>query len=351
MCIDEYNEDLLDILDELRQQPFFRYYSVDLLKGCNYFPQQEDECESQACELYPADPGVVPESIIAVDGDEHEFELDAWVRWDMPSEDYYDVFENREQYTGYDGSKIWRFVHEKICFPKENFNNKLGSTEGAVWQRDFNRAVSGLHSSINAHIIQGMVDGSGGAGGQGESAPDPAVEYARRLSRGGENPAALDHLYFGYMLMLCAVREAATRLEACDFGDDTGGDPAGVRALVDEMLASPLLNNAGILVAESNLRRHATEEGAASRLWQARLRTRDLMRIMDCVQCNVCRLHGKVGSLGVATAMQVLLGAEGRGGDSSRLHRVEIAALISTLGKFAHAVQIVQEFEATDGNI
>ena len=63
-------------------------------------------------------------------------------------------------------------------------------------------------------------------------------------------------------------------------------------------------------------------------------------------QCNVCRLHGKVGALGVATALSVLLGAEGRGGDSSRLHRVEVAALISTLGKFASAVKIVQEFEA-----
>ena len=52
-----------------------------------------------------------------------------------------------------------------------------------------------------------------------------------------------------------------------------------------------------------------------------------------------------MGALGVATAMQVLLGAEGRGGDSSRLHRVEIAALLTTLGKFASAVQIVTEFE------
>ena len=56
-------------------------------------------------------------------------------------------------------------------------------------------------------------------------------------------------------------------------------------------------------------------------------------------------VSAQVGALGVATAMQVLLGAEGRGGDSSRLHRVEIAALLTTLGKFASAVQIVTEFE------
>ena len=115
---------------------------------------------------------------------------------------------------------------------------------------------------------------------------------------------------------------------------------------MEEVLASPLVGSEGIIVAKRNLQRHATDfpEGG-SLIWQARLRSRDLMRIMDCVQCNVCRLHGKVGALGVATAMQVLLGAEGRRGDSNRLHRVEIAALITTLGKFASAIQIVAEFE------
>ena len=46
-AIDEYSEDLLEIVDELRQQPYFRFYSVNLLNGCNYFPQQEDECDSR----------------------------------------------------------------------------------------------------------------------------------------------------------------------------------------------------------------------------------------------------------------------------------------------------------------
>jgi len=38
-CIDDENDELLEVLNKLRQQPFFRYYSVDLLKGCSYFPQ------------------------------------------------------------------------------------------------------------------------------------------------------------------------------------------------------------------------------------------------------------------------------------------------------------------------
>ena len=128
-------------------------------------------------------------------------------------------------------------------------------------------------------------------------------ECVARLSNEAGLPFAVENLYFGYMLMLCAVKEAAERLRATDYGVDVNGNADGghgsgadsdVRALLDEVLASPLVLDEGVQVAQQNLQRHAVEAGGAL-LWQARIRSRDLMRIMDCVQCNVCRLHGKVG--------------------------------------------------------
>jgi hypothetical protein len=41
----------------------------------------------------------VPSHIKAMDHTEHEFELDGWARWDMPSEDYYDIDEFPESYV------------------------------------------------------------------------------------------------------------------------------------------------------------------------------------------------------------------------------------------------------------
>ncbi len=292
-AIDSYNEELLEIVEELRQQPFFKLYSVDLLKGCNYFPQAPDECASGSCELYPVENDEVPPQISARDGAEYEFELDGWTRWDMPSDDYYDIYENREQFTGYDGSKIWRFIHDKICFPNSAFSNKLGSKEGVLWQRDFNRAVSGLHSSISAHIVQGILDAPRSkpvVGPDGKTPLDPIAEYDRRLK---ETPQALDHLYFGYMIILCAVRKAAPLLEATELCHGGACDPAGVQDLIKELVNSPLVNDEGVALAEVNLCKHAKASNGL--IWQARVRTRDLLGIMDCVQCNVCRLHGKVG--------------------------------------------------------
>ena len=90
------------------------------------------------------------------------------------------------------------------------------------------------------------------------------------------------------------------------------------------------------------MRSHGT--GEDDTFWKARNRTRDLMRIMNCVQCNVCKLHGKIAVLGMSTALQILLGKEGDGVNQERiekLKRVELAALLTTTGKVARAVEFI----------
>jgi len=34
----------------------------------------------------------------------------------MPSDDYYDTLLFPEDYTGYDGAEIWKFIHDRIGF-------------------------------------------------------------------------------------------------------------------------------------------------------------------------------------------------------------------------------------------
>lgn len=80
------------------------------------------------------------------------------------------------------------------------------------------------------------------------------------------------------------------------------------------------------------------------------MRTRELFRIMNCVQCNKCRLHGKVSVLGLSTAFQILVGGGVVGIDdttnepiTTRIHRVELAALMTTLSKFSTSIQFCTE--------
>jgi hypothetical protein len=54
-AIDAANDNLFGKLDALRDKPYFRLYSVDILASCEYIPQELFECYSQSCEIYPVD--------------------------------------------------------------------------------------------------------------------------------------------------------------------------------------------------------------------------------------------------------------------------------------------------------
>uniref|UniRef100_A0A7S4QTG6 Endoplasmic reticulum oxidoreductin 1 n=1 Tax=Ditylum brightwellii TaxID=49249 RepID=A0A7S4QTG6_9STRA len=336
VSINSMNDELESLLEELRSQDFFRLYSVDMLASCEYMPQELFECYTESCEIYPIDEEDIPDKIRIKDYDEHDFEMDGWARWDMPSDDYYDVAQFPEEFTGYDGSDVWRFIHARICF----YDNDNDYYDADSWKADFNKAVSGLHSMISAHIVKGIQDKiqAGEPLQDGTPWTDPQQEFNRRLSPDGETPRAISNLYFGYMLMLTAVSKARTRLlQDCDAQII---DPQAADAL-RPVLSHPLFDDLSITVASNNLLGHANMEQDS--LWEARMRTRELMRIMNCVQCNKCRLHGKIAVLGLSTALQVLLGSGGEGGDELKMHRVELAALMTTLSKFSTAVSYCQK--------
>ena len=71
---------------------------------------------------------------------------------------------------------------------------------------------------------------------------------------------------------------------------------------MEQILNSPALAEPSLSRAAALLREHADSEEAAP--WKIRLRTRDLLGVMNCVQCNLCRLHGKVTVAGFAAALQ-----------------------------------------------
>lgn len=268
-----------------------------------------------------------------IDRQEHAFDLDGWTRWDMPSDDYYDIEAFPEGYTEYDGSEIWNFIHKRICFSGYDYDDEH-------WKADFNKAVSGLHSMISAQVLRGIQEKID----EGEAlGVDPRKEFARRLSADGETPRAMENLYFCFMLLLTAVSKAKTRLlHDCE----NGNFEADAIQQVKDMLNSPLLSDPSVTIAAKRLQDHAVQDASSSQsLWEARMRSRELLRIMNCVQCNKCRLHGKIAILGLTTALQILVGPPGLGLGPERVKRVELSALVITLHKCSRAIQYCQKMQ------
>jgi ERO1-like protein alpha len=340
--IQQHNTDLLEKLNSLRDADYLSLFSVDILGSCEYMPQEIFECYTESCEIYPVDEGQVPTAMKQIDS-KYDFTLDGWGRWDMPTEDYYDIREFPEDYTGYDGSEVWKFIHNRICFPEYGY-----ATDH--WKADFNKAVSGLHAVVSAQIIRGIQERitSGQGFAPDEKWTDPHAEFQRRLSQQGETPQALENMYFVSMLVLRAVDLAKDRILA----DQSTGclndvDMSALQGLFNTPLFAQSEAKSKVDAAVSQFRYRATrDKDSVDRLWEARMRTREIMRIMNCVQCNKCRLHGKIVTMGVSTALQILLGHDGQGQDPRTVQRVELATLLTTLHKCCSGIDLCLKMEA-----
>jgi len=316
---------VLPIFDELMQHDFFSLFPFDLFSSCRMMPTEQQSCDMSTCEIDIVDE--VPYNLAVRDANEYDFRLDAWVLEDPPSEltEYYDLRRATKRYTGYNGSRVWRFIHNKI-----DFQEGLDEPENG-WKRDFNRAVSGIHAAVDCDIIADI-----GLNEEG------LQEYHRRLR---DEPGSIGNLYFTYMLVLEAIRDMRERLDTCDYIGDKEVQP-----IMRSLTGSELIQAEPIQRAARKIREHVNRPDALPQVWQARMRTRFLFSCMSCVQCNVCQLHGKVTVLGLATTFQLLLGSTGYGDDPRDLDRKQVAALIATADKLAHACAVVEQFRELDGD-
>lgn len=130
-------------------------------------------------------------------------------------------------------------------------------------------------------------------------------EFKRRV---GDYPERLRNLHFTFALVLTALREAKGALKEYVFDPEDADMDAKLRdrvaSLVDQdLLDEPALNKMAPLLRESAVtasecvlssdmsgEEYVEEAG----IWQMRQRSRAMLRVMDCVQCGACRLHGKV---------------------------------------------------------
>jgi hypothetical protein len=324
------NSEVLPLLTAIAERDFFSYFAVNCFAPCAYFPTSEAGCEvgeddaAAACEIAPVRPSDLPPALLARDDAEYEFAIDAWCHKDMPSDftDYFDLRTSAARDTGYDGSRVWRFIHAKICF------TKALDDPASSWKRDYNRYISGMHAAVHAEIVAS----------RGPTAAGLAA-YRRRLR---DQPGTVTNLYFAYMLTLCALRDSRSRLDSCDYL----GDGVHIRPLMHRLTSAPLLAAEPVQLAAQNLRAHAASDTA--QVWRLRMRHRGFKQAMSCVQCNLCRVHGTVMALGIGAALQVLLGSDGRGGDPLALDRVQVAALVATAAKLGTACETVERFQRLD---
>lgn len=315
---------------------------------------------------------------------------------------YINLPQNPERFTGYGGphaNKVWRAVYQENCFgyygdsepEDENAEDDLGVSpaplggiggmgfggalplgghqlEGVVMdsnryerqevggesgrlalnaenqcieQRLFYRILSGMHSSVSAHLCYESLNQS-----TGKWSPNRECF----MSRVGRYPERLNNLFFNYAVVSRAVAKLRNYIGDLVFVSD---DPAADKIIRRQMfrlteLAAPEGNTRGLFNEKVVF---ASPEGRALKD-EFRTRVKNVNALMSCVGCDRCRLWGKLQTAGYGTALKVLFELPPDPAEApskclsimSGFKRSELVALINTFDRLSKSVEAVEYF-------
>ncbi|KJA20747.1 hypothetical protein HYPSUDRAFT_42833 [Hypholoma sublateritium FD-334 SS-4] len=371
--IESVNDELFNNLSELVQQPFFRYFQVDLYRECPFW-SDDGSCSDPGCAITSMDESDVPEKWRAKalsDLDPSAIDTrhslpgcyyrdsDFCFLDDNTEGDYFDLQLIPERYTGYSGEdahRVWRSIYEENCFGLSELSLMSGKSPAPVSlpdtmieilheddhesdphcleKRVYYKVISGLHTSISTHICQEWLNQTSGQW-------EPNLNCF--INRVASHPERLQYIYFDTILLLRAVARLGPYLSAFDYCS-SGNHENDVETHLALGKVIDIAKHAGSF-DESILFR-----GENANILKEEFKThfRNVTRIMDCVGCDKCRLWGKVQTTGIATALKILFELDEKALDpntnSDLLHRSEVVALINTLFRFSESLKAVETF-------
>lgn len=379
------------LIEQLREHKFFRIFKIDLAKECPFWARREMCTSPGACQICECDDEQIPppwklkpiknfvdrnhynSSKIEPWGEDDTFDASAYDKiWTVPypetpilrsnglvssvsdegskSASYVDLTLNRPGFTAYRGRNIWRLIYQENCMgsmnnPLENVGTAHAFTR-CTEEEAFHKIVSGMQTAImvlsseyhhskntpaehqkeiEEYKKKGRVMNT--AAFRAQYSPDLKL-FRERVAT---ERAWLENLYFTFGVLLRTLCRVAPVLDTCDCDTGTRDDDAraknDLRALVREPFAA--------------CREAYVNEPLFHRKQQLALKQfHNISRIMDCLECEKCRLHGKVKIV----ALQLALRASG---NDTRVHwveRNEVIALVNSIGYFADSIMILDKF-------
>ncbi|CCC68097.1 hypothetical protein NCAS_0B00130 [Naumovozyma castellii] len=362
--INQINSNIREDLQTLVNTDFFKYFKLDLYKECPFWDDSNRLCTDGSCSIdIVEDWSQLPEywqpkalgglhdpetDILEGTDDECSF-LDQLCQGrdqTHPAQppkfdfDYCDVNEfeskesvlvdltkNPERFTGYGGQEarnIWQYIYGENCFST--------TTEGKCLAKDaFYRLVSGLHASIGVHISNEMLDTKTGKWG-------PNLDFF--MARVGNFPDRITNIYFNYAVVAKALWKIRPYLTHLDFCNEYDNNVKSKIVSITSQLDRNIFHED--LLFKDDLTYKLKDE--------FRTRFKNVTRIMDCVDCDTCRLWGKVQTTGYATSLKILFELEDADEETQqyivdKLTKYELIALLNTFDRLSQAIEAINNFE------
>ena len=279
--------------------------------------------------------------------------------------DYVSLVNNPEKFTGYSGPgahQVWDSIYKENCFTRESMQDTTGMSrwEGlqaatqirnvfqeygrhnveeeesalddeCIEQRAFYRIISGMHTSISAHLCYDYFNQTTGEWFHNVEC------YRERLH---DHPEWVSNLYFNYALVTRAIAKLRKHLEHYTF---CSGDPGQdyetkqkMLELADRAASAPHTFDENVMFQDPTMLDLKDD---------FKHRFRNVSRLMDCVGCDKCRLWGKVQTAGYGAALKVLFEFdETKNGENPHLRRTELVAMVNTLDRISHSLNAITWF-------
>jgi len=315
---------------------------------CNCAPHEIPTAwrqEKEGCKTRQPSPGNVDRSLPKFLADAKKksalssWEKSIWYVEDAESEaEFVDLRKNPEAYTAYTGAhanSIWSAIYEENCFEFARACESGTCQPGTCKEeRVFYRLISGVHTSITAHLAKHyrFPDGTWG---------ENAKIFRERIAL---YPERIKNLNVALAVTIRAIAKASINISPDNYAYVTGD------ATNDKFTSNQLQN----VLDNSLLDPHCTKppfdesdmfvSGVSKhRLTQFRGKFHNISKIMDCVGCEKCRLWGKLQFLGIGTALRILFEDHDV---VPKLSRNQVIALVNLLHKLTSSALWVEKMEA-----
>ncbi len=241
-----------------------------------------------------------------------------------------DLLSNPERNTYYNGSHIWSAIYDENCVT-------IKGSEMCYEEEVLYRLLSGLHSATTASIAKNYHPPSKRLNTTSYT-PNPKFFMDRVVS----NPDRIRNVHFTYAFLLRALSRSSPYLAGLPYSTGSPSDDARTTALMRRLLESSLLSDcapAFTAFDEGVMFSNSAEGDDLKQSFKGVFR--NVTSILDCVQCQQCKLHAKVSLLGYGTALKFLFLPEDMFAQS--ITENEIVAFINTLGKMSEAMVDIKE--------
>lgn len=265
---------------------------------------------------------------------------------------YINLLENPERYTGYSGyqaERVWNAIYQENCFvPPLGQEKSLSGM--CLEERVYYRLISGLQASINTHIALRYKYGNS----WGEN---PSL-FVHRV---GKHRDRLQNLYFTYLFVMRALGRYRNELLQYDYSTGNEDDDRRVDEILRQLVfedkdhTSCPSEQKSVLSGFNEQALFKVQRGQMSydefidakeqkRVLEVQFREKflNVSRIMDCVSCEKCRLWGKIQTMGLGTALKILLVDDVQ--KLPKLNRNELIALINVATNLSRSVDGVSMF-------